>query len=80
MTVDTTGTGPVTVTANYFVDSPADPYGNQAEELSGSTHYPVTFEADFSNHPCRGTWMVTLTSTPAAANGPQTASLDAPPC
>ncbi|MGV9245349.1 serine/threonine-protein kinase [Streptomyces sp. NPDC003710] len=80
VSVDTTGTGPVTVTANYFVDSPADPYGNQTKELSGSTHYPVTFEADFSNHPCRGTWMVTLTSTPAAANGPRTASLDAPPC
>ncbi|MFI1367133.1 serine/threonine-protein kinase [Streptomyces griseochromogenes] len=80
VTVDTTGTGPVTVTANYYVDSPADPYGNQAKQLSGSTHYPVTFEADFSNHPCRGTWMVTLTSTPAAADGPQTASLDAPPC
>ncbi|MFI1767771.1 serine/threonine-protein kinase [Streptomyces sp. NPDC020800] len=78
--VDTTGTGPVTVTANYYVDSPADPYGNQTKNLSGSTHYPVTFEADFANHPCRGTWMVTLTSTPAPANGPQTASLDAPPC
>ncbi|WP_316755673.1 serine/threonine-protein kinase [Streptomyces herbicida] len=80
VTVDTTGTGPVTVTADYYVDTPADPYGNQTQELSGSTHYPVTFVADFSNHPCRGTWMVTLTSTPAAANGPQTASLDAPPC
>ncbi|MBL1083741.1 serine/threonine protein kinase [Streptomyces actinomycinicus] len=80
VSVDATGTGPVTVAANYYVDSPADPYGNQTKELSGSTHYAVTFEADFSNHPCRGTWMVTLTSTPAAENGPQTASLDAPPC
>ncbi|UXY30933.1 serine/threonine protein kinase [Streptomyces sp. HUAS TT20] len=80
VTVDTTGTAPVTVTADYYVDTPADPYGNQTQKLSGSTHYPVTFVADFSNHPCRGTWMVTLTSTPAAANGPQTASLDAPPC
>ncbi|MFE0509835.1 protein kinase [Streptomyces sp. NPDC058964] len=80
VTVDTTGTGPVTVSAAYYVDSPAESYGSQTKELSGDTHYPVTFQADFSNHPCRGTWMVTLTSTPAAANGPQTASLDAPPC
>ncbi|KAB1990126.1 serine/threonine-protein kinase [Streptomyces triticiradicis] len=80
VTVDTTGTGPVTVTADYYVDTPADPYGNQTRQLSGGTHYPVTFVADFANHPCRGTWTVTLTSTPAAANGPQTASLDAPPC
>ncbi|MFJ6837129.1 protein kinase [Streptomyces sp. NPDC091209] len=80
VTVDTTGTGSLTVTADYYVDTPADPYGNRTEVLSGGTHYPVTFEADFSNHPCRGTWMVTLTTTPAAANGPQTASLDAPPC
>jgi serine/threonine-protein kinase len=80
VTVDTTGTGPLTVTADYYVDTPADPYGNQTKVLSGGTHYPVTFEADFSNHPCRGTWTVTLTSTPAAANGAQTASLDAPPC
>ncbi|MFD5819235.1 serine/threonine-protein kinase [Streptomyces sp. NPDC127038] len=78
--VDTTGTGPLTLTADYYVDSPADPYGNEAKVLSGGTHYAVTFEADFSNHPCRGSWMVTLTSTPAAANGPRTASLDAPPC
>ncbi|MFI0965801.1 protein kinase [Streptomyces sp. NPDC021080] len=78
--VDTTGTGPVTVTADYYVDTPADPYGHQTRELSGGTHYPVTFVADFSNHPCRGTWTVTLTSTPAAANGPQTGTLDAPPC
>ncbi|MEU6275655.1 protein kinase [Streptomyces populi] len=78
--VDTTGTGPVTVTADYYVDTPADPYGNQTRQLSGGTHYPVTFVADFANHPCRGTWTVTLTSTPAAANGPQTATLDAPPC
>ncbi|WP_406835263.1 protein kinase domain-containing protein [Streptomyces sp. AHU1] len=80
VTVDTTGTGPVTVTADYYVDTPADPYGHQTRQLSGGTHYPVTFVADFANHPCRGTWTVTLTSTPAAANGPQTASLDAPPC
>jgi serine/threonine-protein kinase len=80
VTVDTTGTGPVTVTADYYVDTPADPYGNQTRQLSGGTHYPVAFVADFANHPCRGAWTVTLTSTPAAANGPQTASLDAPPC
>ncbi|MFE4695472.1 protein kinase [Streptomyces sp. NPDC056738] len=80
VTVDTTGTSPVTVTADYYVDTPADPYGHQTRVLSGSTHYPVTFVADFANHPCRGTWTVTLTSTPAAANGPQTATLDAPPC
>ncbi|MGW2826678.1 serine/threonine-protein kinase [Streptomyces sp. NPDC001443] len=80
VTVDTTGTGPVTVTADYYVDTPADPYGHRTQQLSGGTHYPVTFVADFANHPCRGTWTVTLTSTPAAANGPQTASLDAPPC
>ncbi|WP_328551228.1 protein kinase domain-containing protein [Streptomyces sp. NBC_00358] len=80
VTVDTMGTGPVTVTADYYVDTPADPYGHRTQELSGSTHYPVTFVADFANHPCRGTWTVTLTSTPAAANGPQTATLDAPPC
>ncbi|MEU6219356.1 serine/threonine-protein kinase [Streptomyces sp. NPDC047022] len=80
VSVDTTGTGPLSVTADYYVNSPADPYGNQTKTLSGSTHYSVTFEADFANHPCRGTWMVTLTSTPAAANGPQTASQDAPPC
>ncbi|MEV6196193.1 serine/threonine-protein kinase [Streptomyces sp. NPDC051920] len=80
VTVDTTGTGPVTVTADYYVDTPASPYGNQTRVLSGSTHYAVTFVADFANHPCRGTWKVTLTSSPAAANGPQTASLDAPPC
>ena len=79
-TVDTTGTGPLTLTANYYVDTPTDPYGHQTKELSGGTHYAVTFAADFSNHPCRGTWMVTLSSTPSAANGPQTASLDAPPC
>ncbi|MFE2581189.1 serine/threonine-protein kinase [Streptomyces sp. NPDC059378] len=80
VTVDTTGTGPVTVTADYYVNTPADPYGHRTQRLSGSTHYPVTFVADFANHPCRGTWTVTLTSTPAAANGPQTATLDAPPC
>ncbi|WP_063763603.1 serine/threonine-protein kinase [Streptomyces sp. NRRL S-646] len=80
VTVETTSTGPLTVTANYYVDTPADPYGSQAQSLSGSTRYDLTFEADFSNHPCRGTWMVSLSSDPAAANGPQTASLDAPPC
>ncbi|RPF31524.1 serine/threonine-protein kinase [Streptomyces sp. TLI_185] len=80
VTVETTGTGPLTVTANYYVDTPADPYGSQAQSLSGSTRYDLTFEADFSNHPCRGTWKVSLSSDPAAANGPQTASLDAPPC
>ncbi|MGW0883903.1 protein kinase domain-containing protein [Streptomyces sp. NPDC002671] len=80
VTVETTGTGPLTVTANYYVDTPAEPYGSQTQPLSGSTRYTVTFEADFSNHPCRGTWDVTLTSDPPSANGPQTASLDAPPC
>ncbi|MFF4800504.1 serine/threonine-protein kinase [Streptomyces sp. NPDC001351] len=80
VTVETTGTGPLTVTANYYVDTPADPYGSQSQALSGSTRYDLTFEADFSNHPCRGTWMVSLSSDPAPANGPQTASLDAPPC
>ncbi|MEV5876306.1 serine/threonine-protein kinase [Streptomyces sp. NPDC052101] len=80
VTVETTGTGPLTVTANYYVDTPADAYGSQFQPLSGSTRYDLTFEADFSNHPCRGTWDVTLSSDPAAANGPQTASLDAPPC
>ncbi|MFI9248702.1 protein kinase [Streptomyces sp. NPDC053069] len=80
VSVETTGTGPLTVTANYYVDTPADPYGSQSRPLSGSTRYDLTFEADFSNHPCRGTWDVTLSSDPAAANGPQTASLDAPPC
>ncbi|MGW2566175.1 protein kinase domain-containing protein [Streptomyces sp. NPDC001537] len=80
VTVETTGTGPLTVTANYYVDTPADPYGSQSRTLSGSTHYDLTFEADFSNHPCRGTWKVSLSSDPAAANGAQTASLDAPPC
>jgi eukaryotic-like serine/threonine-protein kinase len=80
VTVETTGTGPLTVTANYYVDTPADPYGSQSQPLSGSTRYDLTFEADFSNHPCRGTWDVTLSSDPAAANGPRTASLDAPPC
>ncbi|MFI9803775.1 serine/threonine-protein kinase [Streptomyces sp. NPDC052301] len=80
VTVGTTGTGPLTVTANYYVDTPADPYGSQSQPLSGSTRYDLTFTADFSNHPCRGTWGVTLSSDPAAANGPQTASLDAPPC
>ncbi|MGW2424468.1 serine/threonine-protein kinase [Streptomyces sp. NPDC001709] len=80
VTVETTGTGPLTVTANYYVDTPADSYGSQSRPLSGSTRYDLTFEADFSNHPCRGTWYVTLSSDPAAANGSQTASLDAPPC
>ncbi|MGW2724159.1 serine/threonine-protein kinase [Streptomyces sp. NPDC001492] len=80
VTVETTGTGPLTVTANYYVDTPADSYGSRSQRLSGSTRYDLTFEADFSNHPCRGTWYVSLSSDPAAANGPQTASLDAPPC
>ncbi|MGW3122887.1 serine/threonine-protein kinase [Streptomyces sp. NPDC001107] len=80
VTVETTGTGPLTVTANYYVDTPADPYGSRSQPLSGSTRYDLTFEADFSNHPCRGTWEVSLSSDPAAVNGPQTASLDAPPC
>lgn len=80
VTVETTGTGPLTVTANHYVDTPADAYGSYAQPLSGSTRYDLTFEADFSNHPCRGTWEVSLSSDPAAANGPRTASLDAPPC
>ncbi|GHI02932.1 hypothetical protein AQI88_02945 [Streptomyces cellostaticus] len=80
VTVQTTGTGPLSVTAQYYVDTPADPYGARTQPLSGSTRYDLTFEADFSNHPCRGAWEVTLSSDPAAANGAQTASLDAPPC
>ncbi|MER6355500.1 serine/threonine-protein kinase [Streptomyces sp. NPDC001634] len=80
VTVRTTGTGPLTLTADFYVDTPAEPYGSRTRSLSGSTQYTVTFEADFSNHPCRGTWDVSLTSSPQAANGPQTASVDAPPC
>ncbi|WP_330308548.1 MULTISPECIES: protein kinase domain-containing protein [unclassified Streptomyces] len=80
VTVETTGTGPLTLTADFYVNTPADPYGSQTRTLSGSTQYAVSFEADFSNHPCRGTWIVALTSSPQAADGTQTASVDAPPC
>ncbi|MGW1891398.1 protein kinase domain-containing protein [Streptomyces sp. NPDC002004] len=80
VTVHTTGTGPLTLTADYYVDTPDQSYGSQVQPLSGSTRYSVSFEADFSNHPCRGTWNVALTSSPEAVNGSQTASVDAPPC
>jgi serine/threonine-protein kinase len=78
--VTSTGTGPLTLTADFYVNTPAEPYGSQTRALSGSTQYAVRFEADFSNHPCKGTWNVALSSSPQAANGTQTASMDAPPC
>ncbi|MFE9093171.1 protein kinase [Streptomyces sp. NPDC007264] len=80
VTVRTTGTGPLMLTADFYVSTPANPYGSRTQTLSGSTRYTASFEADFSNHPCGGTWDVALTSSPQAANGPQTASADAPPC
>lgn len=80
MTVHTTGTGPLTLTAAFFANTPAEPYGSGTQPLSGSTEYSVTFEADFSNHPCKGTWNISVTSSPPAANGTQSASKDAPPC
>ncbi|MFD5326298.1 serine/threonine-protein kinase [Streptomyces sp. NPDC127092] len=80
VTITTTGTGPVTVTADFYRNSPANSYGSQSRRLSGSTQYSVTFEGDFSGNPCRGTWNVTVRTSPQSANGPQTASADAPPC
>ncbi|WP_405721269.1 serine/threonine protein kinase [Streptomyces sp. NBC_01537] len=80
VTVHTTGTGPLAVTASFFANTPAEPYGSRTQPLSGSTQYSVIFEADFSNHPCKGTWNVSVTSDPTAANGTQSASKDAPPC
>ncbi|MGW5420482.1 serine/threonine-protein kinase [Streptomyces sp. NPDC003943] len=80
VTVDTTGTGPLTLTADYYVDSPAESYGSQSRRLSGSTRYSVTFVGDFSNHPCRGTWTVAVSSSPQSPDGTRTASADAPPC
>ncbi|MFF8375856.1 serine/threonine-protein kinase [Streptomyces sp. NPDC015661] len=80
VTVDTTGTGPLTLTADFYVDSPAESYGSQSRRLSGSTQYSVTFEGDFANHPCRGTWTIAVSSSPASPGGTRTASADAPPC
>ncbi|MFD0368119.1 serine/threonine-protein kinase [Streptomyces sp. NPDC127114] len=80
VTITTTGTGPVTVTADFYRNTPANSYGSQSRRLSGSTQYSVTFEGDFSGNPCRGTWNVTVRSSPQSANGSQTASADAPPC
>ncbi|HEY9371074.1 serine/threonine-protein kinase [Streptomyces sp.] len=80
VTVRTTGTGPLTLSADFYVNTPAQPYGSQSRQLSGAGEYSVTFEADFSNHPCRGTWNVAVSSSPQSASGRQTASMDAPPC
>ncbi|MFF4501110.1 serine/threonine-protein kinase [Streptomyces sp. NPDC001401] len=80
VTVTTSGTGPLTLTADFYAGTPDEPYGSQSRPLSGSTQYAVSFTADFSNHPCRGTWNVALTSSPGSANGTQTAAMDAPPC
>ncbi|KKZ73493.1 hypothetical protein VO63_12525 [Streptomyces showdoensis] len=80
VTVHTTGTGPLTLTADFYVNTPDQPYGSQSRRLSGATDYSVSFEADFSNHPCRGSWVVALGSSPESANGRRTASVDAPPC
>ncbi|MER5202397.1 serine/threonine-protein kinase [Streptomyces sp. NPDC002825] len=80
VTVDTTGTGPLTLTADFYANSPAEPYGSQSRRLSGGTRYTVTFEGDFSNHPCRGTWNIAVSSSPQSPDGTRTASADAPPC
>lgn len=80
VTVHTTGTGPLTLTADFYVNTPDQPYGSQSRRLSGGTEYSVTFEAEFSNHPCRGSWVVALGSSPESASGRPTASVDAPPC
>ncbi|MFF6777053.1 serine/threonine-protein kinase [Streptomyces sp. NPDC012637] len=80
VTITTTGTGPLTVTADFYRNTPANSYGSQSRRLSGSTQYSVTFEGDFSSNPCRGTWYVAVRSSPQSANGAQTASADAPPC
>ncbi|MFI8825181.1 serine/threonine-protein kinase [Streptomyces sp. NPDC053431] len=80
VTVRTTGTGPLTLTAEFYVNTPDQSYGAQSRRLSGATEYSVTFEADFSDHPCRGTWNVAVSSDPQSASGPRTSSFDAPPC
>lgn len=80
VTVRTTGTGPLTLTAEFYRNTPAEPYGSQSRRLSGSTQYSLTFEGDFSSHPCRGTWNVAVSSSPQSVSGRQTASADAPPC
>ncbi|MFD0076637.1 serine/threonine-protein kinase [Streptomyces sp. NPDC127166] len=80
VTVDTTGTGPLTLTADFSADSPAESYGSQSRQLSGSTQYSVTFQGDFANHPCRGTWTIAVSSSPQSPGGTRTASADAPPC
>ncbi|MFF7441470.1 protein kinase [Streptomyces sp. NPDC008122] len=80
VTVDTTGTGPLTLTADFYVGSPAESYGLQSRQLSGSTQYSVTFQGDFANHPCRGTWTIAVSSSPQSPGGTRTASADAPPC
>ncbi|MEV4331356.1 serine/threonine-protein kinase [Streptomyces sp. NPDC049597] len=80
VTVRTTGTGPLTLTADFYRNTPAESYGSQSRRLSGGTEYSVTFEGDFSSHPCRGTWNIAVSSSPQSASGRQTASADAPPC
>ncbi|MFF0753185.1 serine/threonine-protein kinase [Streptomyces sp. NPDC004267] len=80
VTVDTTGTGPLTLTADFYVDTPAEPYGSQSRRLEGGTRYSVTFEGDFSNHPCRDAWTIAVSSSPQSPDGTRTASVDAPPC
>ncbi|MEV5973382.1 protein kinase [Streptomyces sp. NPDC051921] len=80
VTVRTTGTGPLTLLAEFYVNTPDQSYGSQSRRLSGGTEYSVSFEADFSNHPCRGTWNVAISSSPQSASGRRTSSFDAPPC
>ncbi|MEU9994638.1 serine/threonine-protein kinase [Streptomyces sp. NPDC050848] len=80
VTIRTTGTGPLTLTADFYRNTPAESFGSQSRRLSGGTEYSVTFEGDFSNRPCRGTWYIAVSSSPQSASGRQTASADAPPC
>ncbi|MFI2738254.1 serine/threonine-protein kinase [Streptomyces sp. NPDC018711] len=80
VTVDTTGTGPLTLTADFYADTPAESYGSQSRRLSGDTRYSLTFQGDFANHPCRGTWNIAVSSSPQSPGGTRTASADAPPC
>ncbi|WP_245727443.1 serine/threonine-protein kinase [Streptomyces vietnamensis] len=80
VTVDTTGTGPLTLTADFYANTPAEPYGSQSRRLSGGTQYSLTFQGDFANHPCRGTWTIAVSSDPQSPDGTRTASADAPPC
>ncbi|MGW2205466.1 serine/threonine-protein kinase [Streptomyces sp. NPDC001774] len=80
VTVRTTGTGTLTLTADFYANTPAEPHGSQSRRLSGGTEYSVTLTGDFSNHPCRGTWNIAVSSSPQSASGRQTASADAPPC